>query len=214
MRRWILGSVTSLSCLGSFCADEALAQSSDILLNCTTCHSLDQTGNPQYPVLNGQPALYILQQLAAYRNGLRQHPQMQSTATALGAGGAPAMARMYADAPSPVLNAPADIAQHADARKLVTEGDWGRGLAPCVSCHTDPQSNPDDSKIRLSAHAAPRIHGQPEGYLSATLHAYSDGTRQTGGLKRMQAYAGLLTDAEIAALADYLAAFAEPGENQ
>ncbi len=197
---------------GVFSVDTATAQSTDILLNCTSCHQISSEGNSIYPVLNGLPAQYIIEQLQAYRDGTRTHPQMQQTARALGAGGAVSMARMYADAPAPSLTAPAG-GDHDAARTLELEGAWERGIAPCAMCHNVADASTagtptNASTIDLAAHNAPRIHGQPETYLASTLRAYASGARQTGGMGRMQAYAAKLTDAEISDLAAYLSAFA------
>ena len=202
------GTLATTRCAGvlvAFLAGPVQAQSLDVLLNCPACHSLaPDRGAPVYPVLNGQPARYLIAQLEAFRTGARQHPQMQATARALGREGAIPMVRMYADAPVPDLSAPPDAEDHANAQAIATSGAWDRGIAPCASCHAQPD---DKGPVDMSARAAPRIHGQPESYLAGSLIAYADGSRQTDGMNRMQAYASALSDAEIAQLAAYFAAF-------
>ncbi|MFA8386316.1 MAG: cytochrome c [Pelagibaca sp.] len=184
----------------------ATAQSTDILLNCSTCHTVNTTegttGRDIYPNLNGQPARYIERQLRAYRDGRREHRQMSLTATALG-DGAGAMARLYADAPVPYLEFGDPLGAHNTALALVNEGDWSRGLPPCASCHA---LDPEDDRAR----AAPRIHGQPEAYLGQELRAYAEGTRRSGPMGRMQAFSQQLTPSEISALARYYAAWKTP----
>lgn len=196
---------STAACLGL--AQGAGGQGADILLNCVSCHTLapdpaqgTTTRMPPspYPNLNGQSARYLEHQLRAYRLGQRQHPQMQATATALGQGAA-AMARMYADAPAPRLVFREDAGDHAAAKRLVDEGDWSRGLPPCASCHA---LDPDD-RARLS----PRLHGHPAPYLSRQLRAYADGTRHSGTMGRMRAFASQLTEQEISELAAYYAAW-------
>ena len=187
----------------------AVPQSLDILLNCSACHTLDRNDTsdaaPRYPVLNGQPARYIGKQLEAYRTGVRQHPQMQMTARALGVHGDVPMARMYAHAPAPDLVRPPLAEDVGIAEELVQNGAWDRGVAPCESCHMLGTVD----GIDMSARAAPRLHGQPEYYLADQLRAYADGSRQTGPMGRMQAYASALDVAEIDALAAYYASFRE-----
>ncbi|MFD0857883.1 c-type cytochrome [Roseovarius aquimarinus] len=190
----------------------AFSQSDNILLDCTSCHSLSSEASPAYPVLNGQPVLYLIEQLDAYRTGNRAHQQMQRSALALREGGAPAMARMYADAPAPELTLMGDRPEFETAMKLDAEGAWERGIPPCSSCHVSPTA--ERTNIDPGAHASPRIHGQSEAYLAGILRAYASGERETGGLRRMQAYAERLTDEEIAALASYLAAFKPVEQNQ
>lgn len=183
-------------------APAAYAQGADVLLNCSSCHTVGAApeGRPPspYPNLNGQPLRYLERQLQAYREGLRVHPQMQATATALGQGDA-AMARLYGDAPAPALRAPPADRLPAEARILVEDGDWTRGLPPCASCHAmDPQD-----RARMS----PRLHGHPAAYLERQLRAYAEGTRRSDPMGRMRAFAARLSAAEMSALAEYYAAW-------
>lgn len=196
---------TTTACLGF--AQGAGGQGADVLLNCTSCHMLapdpasaETTRMPPspYPDLSGQPARYLEHQLEAYRNGLRRHPQMQATATTLDKGAA-AMARMYADAPAPDLVFRDDPDDHAAAQRLVFEGDWSRGLAPCASCHA---MAPED-RARLS----PRLHSHPAPYLTRQLRAYANGTRRSDTMGRMRAISSRLSEQEISELAAYYAAW-------
>lgn len=189
----------------------AQAQSLDILLNCSGCHGLQRAADddlpPRYPVLNGQPARYLAAQLDAFRTGDRVHPQMSLSAQALGPGGVTAMARMYAYAPAPRLRLPKGAEVPDTAVRLNETGAWDRGIAPCATCHS-PQSV---DGVDMAARTAPRLHGQPRAYLANQLHAYAEGTRKTGPMGRMQAYAERLEADEIEALAAYFAAFEERG---
>lgn len=203
MRRVLISAFASLSLTAA-----AQGQGADVLLNCGACHTVGYSGqgasapSPLYPNLNGQSARYLEYQLHAYRTGLRQHPQMQASATALGEGAA-AMARLYADAPAPQLSYRGAPSAFPKAERLVTKGDWSRGLPSCASCHA---LEADDR-----AHLSPRLHGHPAAYLSRQLRAYADGTRRSGHMGRMQAFSALLTEAEISELAEYYAAFKAEG---
>ncbi|SFQ97023.1 c-type cytochrome [Poseidonocella sedimentorum] len=183
----------------------AQAQSSDVLLNCSACHSVGpEPGGAGararlYPDLNGQPARYLERQLHAFRDGRRQHRQMHLTAVELGEG-AGAMARLYADAPRPEL-APEPGAEPVP---LVNEGDWSRGVPSCASCHALEQGTD-------RARATPRLHGLPRGYLEAQLRAYAEGTRRSDPMGRMRAFAQRLDPGEIAALSAYYASWAPAG---
>lgn len=193
----------TLGALALIPASRAGGQGANVLLNCSSCHTVgpplaDNRPPSPYPNLNGQPARYIERQLEAYREGWRQHPQMQATATALGEGAA-AMARLYADAPAPELTYTGAAGAFPDALRLITEGDWSRGLPSCASCHAlDPQD-----RARLS----PRLHGHPAPYLERQLRAYAEGTRRSDPMGRMRAYAGQLTEDEMTELARYYAAW-------
>lgn len=189
-------------------ASSVAGQSADVLLNCSACHTVGSKLNKPgaaripspYPDLNGQPVRYLERQLSAYRNGLRMHPQMTATAIGLGDGAA-AMARLYADAPAPKLHFDGSPDQFPDARKLVTEGDWSRGLPSCNSCHAQ---GPNERTL-----LSPRLHGLPANYLSGQLRAYANGTRRSDPLGRMRAFSGVLTQAEISELSQYYAAWTQ-----
>ncbi len=198
-------------CAGIFasCIASAAVAQADTLLNCSSCHTLDiskgERPAPVYPILNGQPARYLERQLWAYRTERRAHRQMRATALALGAGGAPAMARMYADAPKPNFEV-GQYVQSLEGEALAINGDWDRGLAPCASCHVAPDEE------AVSARSAPWLHGQQERYLASTLRAYANGTRRTDPMGRMRAYAAMLSAEEIDALAAYYAGWTLPQE--
>lgn len=181
-------------------AAPAHAQPADVLLNCSACHRVRAAPDARpsiYPDLRGQPARYIVRQLYAFRNGLRQHRQMRQTAVMLGQGDA-AMARLYTEAPVPELSPP-----QAEMPPLVADGDWERGLPPCESCHSlDP-----GERGRL----APRLHGQNANYLSGQLRAYAEGRRMSDPMGRMRAFADELSESEISALADWYAGWSAPG---
>lgn len=200
----------ALALILSVAASSAAAQGANVLLNCSSCHTVgpprqDAVRAPSpYPNLNGQPARYLERQLHAYRMGLRQHPQMQATATALGEG-AGAMARLYADARPPELSAPPENGEFEDAVTLVTEGDWSRGLPSCDSCHALEEAE----RGRLM----PRLHGHPAPYLARQLRAYADGSRQSDTMGRMRGYAAQLSETEITELSEYYSAFAADGRN-
>ncbi|WP_306118844.1 MULTISPECIES: c-type cytochrome [unclassified Roseitalea] len=181
-------------------------QSADVLLECSSCHGSGQalpgrqsTMQTPFPDLDGQPARYLDRQLDAFRLGLRKHRQMQSTATALGEGGAPAMARLYADAPAGQWQAPASDELNENGRALALEGAWERGVPPCASCH--------GPSAQQSGRLAPVLYGQDAAYLAHELRRYANGERRSDTMGRMRAYAGQLSQSEIQAVADYYGAW-------
>jgi len=183
----------------------AQSQSADVLLDCSACH--DSTASTParpsvpgpFPDLSGQPARYIAHQLEAYRKGLRQHRQMEKTATALGDGGAPAMARLYADAPQPDLRPPAREEADTTGWSLAVNGAWERGVPPCASCHG--VSADDTGRL------APILIGRDPAYLAHELRAYAAGDRRSDTMGRMRAFAAQLTPSEIDAVAEYYGAW-------
>ena len=156
---------------------------------CDACHgTAERPPLPGMPTLAGQQAEFLVLQMILLREGLRDVPQMAG------------LLKSWSD---PDLQ---DVAAHYSARQpLRGEGkadsrlsERGAGLAKsmgCNSCH--------GGDFRGQQHV-PRIAGQREDYLAASLTAYRDGKR-TGIDTSMNAAMYGVTDADIRALAHYLA---------
>jgi cytochrome c553 len=84
----------------------------------------------------------------------------------------------------------------ASAARLVTFGDGERGIAPCQSCH-----GPVAYKI-----GAPSLANQNGEYVLNQLEMFAGGTRTNDINLPMRTIAGLLTDDERHALAEYYGA--------
>ena len=73
-----------------------IAKGQNVTAYCVSCHGgQGKTANPEWPNLAGQQALYIEQQLAAYKSGARQHPHMQVAVRRLNATDMAAVAAYY-----------------------------------------------------------------------------------------------------------------------
>ncbi|AKS41709.1 c-type cytochrome [Wenzhouxiangella marina] len=90
------------------------------------------------------------------------------------------------------------VAQSGDAER-------GRILAyTCTGCHGIPYQ-----KNVYPSYSVPRIGGQTEGYIVASLKAYRSGERQHA---TMQAQANTLSDQDIADIAAYFVSLTEDSE--
>ena len=67
----ILASVNVAVAGGDASAGEAKAAT------CAGCHGADGMGNPDNPPIAGLDSAYIVEQLAAYKSGAREHAMMQ-----------------------------------------------------------------------------------------------------------------------------------------
>jgi cytochrome c553 len=156
---------------------------------CDACHGagghLPLAG---MPTLSGQQAEYLVLQLILLREGLRDVPQMAG------------LLKGWSDTELQ------DVAAHYAAQRPARGTDTpdpalrerGAGLAKsmgCTSCH--------GADLRGQQHV-PRIAGQREDYLTASLAAYRD-SKRTGIDTSMNAAMYGVTDADIRALAHYLA---------
>lgn len=169
-------------------------------LGCSSCHGADGSGNAAggFPVIAGQDAGYIARQLTLIRDGGRPTAVMAPVVASLSDAEIVAVADYYAALPAPDTGA-APPADGRVAEALVTVGDWpGRNMPACNRCH-----GPGARGVNA---AFPGIAGQHATYLKTQLEAFRAGTRKTDPQDLMGTVARQLTDDEISALADWLAA--------
>lgn len=157
---------------------------------CATCHGIEgQSFKPNYPVLAGQPASYLLEQLARFKDGRRRDPNMDAVAPQLSTQDMRDLAAFFASIrPRPEHFKP-------DAKKAAR----GRALAKgagCTGCH--PRS------LQPAGSPFPRIAAQQRNYLVKQLRNFRDGRRSTdAGVMRRIVQA--LSDTQIDDLAEYFA---------
>ena len=157
---------------------------------CNACHG--ENGNsvvPGTPSLAGQPALFVENQLVLIREGVRKVlPVMEEAVRGVKDAEIREISRYYAAQKAvaqPGKPEPALMKQGAAlVRKL-----------HCASCH---------EKDFRGREQMPRLAAQREEYLESSMNAYRNYTR-TGGDTLMAASLYGTTDADIKALAHYLA---------
>ena len=132
---------------------------------CVACHGANgRSDMPLTPVLAGQPSLYAITQLYLFREGRRNNEAMTAVAKTMTdddmrgfsdyIGTLPAVA-----APAPAT--PPDAARMAKGKALADQH-------RCSSCHGADLSG---------GQQVPRIGGQKEDYLQASLRGFKTGTR-------------------------------------
>jgi cytochrome c553 len=178
--RWALAAALFVS--ASFAQDPAAL--------CAACHGADgNSQTPGVPSIAGQPKLFIENQLVLFREELRRSPQMQPAVQGLSDKEIVRLAAHYAALPArPAATDPTDPAQAARAIELAKS-------LHCGSCHLP------DFRGREQM---PRLAGQREDYLVESMLAYRD-NRRSGGDTIMAATLYGVADADIRALAHYLA---------
>jgi len=166
---------------------------------CGGCHGLD--GNSPldtYPKLAGQNERYIAKQLADFKaNDSRKNAIMQGMAAAVSAADA-ADIGAYFQSKAISSSAPFDQAKAARGRDLYNGGDLQKGIPACKACH-----GPTGSGNAGSAY--PQLTGQYVPYTKAQLAAFKDGKRSNDSGKLMRMIVDKLSDADIDALANYIA---------
>ncbi len=164
---------------------------------CAACHGADGNSvTPDWPMLAGQHASYIVKQLRAFKNGERTDVTMKPFADMLSEQDMLDVAA-YFEAQTPIPKG-ADPALVTLGQQIYRGGVPARGVAACIACH-----GPEGAGNPLAAY--PRISGQHAAYTAKQLSAYAAGDRRSDVdlNQMMRNVAGLLFEDEIRALASY-----------
>ncbi len=169
---------------------------------CAACHGADgNSAIPNNPKLAGQVPEYLQKQIANFKASAgkkaeRENPVMAGMVANLSAEDARNVAAYYAGqrAGSGVSKGAATLAL---GRKIWRGGDAPKGLPACAACHGGAGTG-------LPAQY-PRLAGQHPEYTEAQLRAFRAGERRNDAGGAMQSIAAKMSDAEIRAVADYVA---------
>ncbi len=164
---------------------------------CQECHGSDgMSGDAKIPNHAGQYAGYLAKQLSDFQSGERHHEIMNIMAEDLSATDKADIAAYFASHNTMQGEA---VGDKPLARNLFVNGDQGRGIPSCVSCHGE------NGKGRIAGNVAyPVIGGQRTVYLRSQLVNWKLGARHNSPGGVMNEVAKSLSDDEINALADYI----------
>jgi cytochrome c553 len=166
----------------------------ELASTCAACHGeIGISSTPAYPSLAGQLSTYLFKQMQDYADNSRDNPLMNGIAKSLSKQDMADLAAWFASQPAPPASEGAEAL--AQAETLVTQGDNERLLVPCEVCHGN---NGEGQKLDI-----PALAGQPAEYLSATLHAFKDGSRHNDVYGKMRLIAKTLSEKEIEELGVY-----------
>ncbi|MDX1498620.1 MAG: c-type cytochrome [Woeseiaceae bacterium] len=167
-------------------------------VTCAACHGqAGNSANPQWPNLAGQNARYLVEQLNAFKDGLRVNALMSSQATMLTDEDMRNLAVYYESLPAPVA-AVANPKTVAKAEAIYRGGRESADIPACLACH-GPAGRGN------AAAGYPALNGQHAAYTAKTLRDYATRARKSGGKTLvMQQIADRLTEDEIDALASYV----------
>jgi cytochrome c553 len=161
---------------------------------CAACHGANgRTDVPLTPVLAGQPSLYAITQLFLFREGRRSNEAMTAVAKTLTDDDLRGFSEFIGTLPSvpaPPLAAPADPIRMAKGRALAEQH-------KCVFCHGADLGG---------GQQVPRIAGQHEDYLRASLRGFHSGSRP-GYTQAMTAAVSQVPVEDLDTLAYYVARF-------
>ena len=163
---------------------------------CAACHGeAGRSVAPAFPNLAGQQAEYLQKQLIDFAKGRRTNEVMTAALAQVPRSDFPILV-VYYTAESPAPGRIGDVALAAAGRKIFEEGDWPAGIPPCRSCHGERGAGSE---------RYPRLAGQNSAYTLQQLADFKAGTRHNDTRRMMREIAGRLTDAQMKALAEYLA---------
>ena len=165
---------------------------------CAACHGADGKAiQPTYPNLSGQHASYIAKQLTEYRDGGRANALMSGQAANLSDEDIQDLAAYYAS-----LTKQEGVAAEEDdlslGRDIYRGGITAAGVAACSACH-GPTGMGNPGALW------PVISGQNAQYTSDQLKYFRSAERANDPNEVMRSVAKRMTDAEIAAVSNYIA---------
>lgn len=162
---------------------------------CGACHTFDGSrGSPANPILQGQHPEYLAKQLAEFKEGKRDNAIMKGFASALSEADMKNVAAFYASKTAKPGFAK-NKATVALGEKIYRGGIADRKVPACSGCH-----GPSGAGIPSQY---PRLAGQHADYTEAQLLAFRGGVRKNNA--QMTGVAAGMTDADIKAVADYIA---------
>ncbi len=182
---------------GSLAAGDSAKAQAIVNTVCAACHGADGNGViTANPKLAGQHAEYIRRQLISYKSGDRKNAVMNGMAAALTEEDQRNLGA-YFSGQKPALGTSHDADLVLAGQKLYRGGDAESGVPACSGCHS-----PDGSGIPVQY---PRLAGQHSEYTLGQLKAFRAGERANGLAGMMTVIASRLSDAQMAALAEYIA---------
>ena len=146
---------------------------------CLLCHK----PGSGHPLLEAQPAKYLVAAITAYKTGKRSDPVMRTNVAALSARDVSDIANYFASRSPPT-------GDRADAAKAAAGESRARDLK-CATCQGSTFSGADP---------VPRLAGQVTGYLIKQLEAFAAGRRTHPGAEMLS------SEGEIESIAHYFTA--------
>lgn len=197
MIRLIAGLVL-ISWLNLASAEGDAERGSTLTATCVACHGDD--GNSlagSFPNIAGQNEKYLLKQLRDMKSGARAQNLMVGIVDSLSDQDMQDLAAFYAGKTAAESVADPELALQGE--HIYRSGIARKGVAACSACHSPTGQGNDLASF-------PKLAGQWTEYTEAQLKAFRVGERHNDGESKMMRLSAMdLSDAEIAAVASYIA---------
>jgi cytochrome c553 len=167
---------------------------------CAACHGADGNSlNPEWPSLAGQNRHYLYRQLLAFKTGKssgRFNAVMSPLVANLSEQDMWDLGAYYESLPAKVAKVKPEYLELG--QRIYRGGNIEKHIVACIACHgPHGLGNPPAG--------FPRLSGQQPGYIIKQLHDYQQAARRNGTNEIMQTVAARMSDAEIDAVAHYVA---------
>ena len=163
---------------------------------CAACHGADgNSAAPNFPNLAGQHASYLLKQLQNFKSGKRKDPTMTAMVAPLSEQDMADLAAYFSTQVEKVGKTAEDKLEAGQS--LYRAGDAATGVAACAACHGPTGSGNPQATF-------PRLSGQHATYVETQLKNFRSGVRANDAGSMMRGVASKMSDAEIAAVAQYV----------
>jgi cytochrome c553 len=177
-------------------AEDSATKSAQQTVNnvCAACHAAD--GNSAIslnPKLAGQHPEYLEKQLMEFKSGKRANAVMSGMAAGLTDVEMKELAAYFAAKPTTLAKAKSNGVGSV-GEKIYRAGNAATNVPACAACHS-----PNGAGLPKQF---PRLSGQHADYTLAQLKAFRSGERANAPM--MMAIAAKMSDAEMAAVADYI----------
>lgn len=178
---------------------------------CSACHGAQGRAAPDgyYPRIAGKPAAYLYHQLLNFKEGRRHYGLMTRLVDPLTDAYLLEIAQHFAALdlpypPPPAAAAPTAVLQRG--QQLALQGDASRQLPACVQCH--------GNALTGVLPQVPGLLGLPRDYVQAQLGAWRTLQRRAHAPDCMGQIAKRMAEADIHAVASWLAAQPLPANTQ
>lgn len=193
---WLVSGFISTVSAQALAADAPAQRTAEQIVNtvCAACHAPD--GNSAItlnPKLAGQHPEYLLKQLTEFKSGKRANAVMSGMAAGLSEQEMKDLAA-YFSAKKLTLGQAKSNGTGSLGEKIYRAGNAATGVPACASCH-----GPNGAGIPKQF---PRLHGQHADYTLVQMKAFRAGERANAPM--MMAISAKMTDAEMAAVSDYI----------
>ncbi|GAA5315957.1 MAG: c-type cytochrome [Candidatus Pelagadaptatus aseana] len=193
---------------GTLAAGDAAAGEGKAVM-CAACHGADgNSAAPSFPKLAGLGEKYLTKQMLDVKNGNRQIPEMTGMLDNMSEQDLADIAAFFNSKTTQLsgskemevqVNSGAKVDALALGEKLYRGGNAEVGVPACTGCHSPKGLGNDPAGY-------PRLSGQHAAYIEKQLKDFRAGNRVNDGDTRvMRSVAANLSDADIAALANYIA---------